>query len=400
MIKKLRLKIIVIMMTVVLLFLVFIFVSLYVSTASSYSRRSIESMMMSASGRPNAPGFSQVIIVECNQSSVTVLKNDLEYIDQTEIEELIYLADEDGEQSGLLRSRRIRYLRMIPFGETNRYIFSDAGGEMLALRTQLFNSLFIGGTALILFLIASIFLSKLLVKPVERAWDKQRRFIADASHELKTPLTVAMSNVDMLNSSSDLTSDKSKRRLDISTQELTHMQTLIENLLTLARADSGTIQTAHTFVDFSHIALDCAAVFEPVIYDNGKKLDIRIADGLKLSGSEDSLRRLTAILLDNACKYGKEGSVISICVEKEKHGSRQKHSERIHLSVSNEGLPISEKQLSMLFERFYRGDDSRGEIHGYGLGLSIAKSIVEEHHGTIWAESTPEGVITFHVLLY
>ena len=157
------------------------------------------------------------------------------------------------------------------------------------------------------------------------------------------------------------------------------MKSLVEEMLILARSDNQVRTAVFSEVSLSDIAADCALAFEPVAFEAGKSLDYRLADGVTVPGDGDKLRQLISVLLDNAIKYGADGGTVTLSLEKADRQAR--------LTVSNPGEPIPPEQLSRLFERFYRADDSRGEKSGFGLGLSIARTIAQEHRGTLRAES-------------
>ena len=234
--------------------------------------------------------------------------------------------------------------------------------------------------ALLLLLGISIVLARLVTKPVEQAWKKQRQFLSDASHELKTPLTVILSNAELLERA-ELT-ERPARWADNIHSEAARMRTLVEEMLTLARADNAPPTVHLTEVNFSELAMDAALAFEPVAFEGGKGLEFHVCQDLTVLGDADKLRRLVSILLDNAIKYGADGGTVTLALEKTERQAR--------LTVSNPGQPIPPQELERLFERFYRMDASRGEKSGFGLGLSIAAAIAGEHKGTLRAESDAE----------
>ena len=157
------------------------------------------------------------------------------------------------------------------------------------------------------------------------------------------------------------------------------MKSLVEQMLTLARADNMSTAPVFSQVSLSDTAEDCVLAFEPVAYEAGKPLVYDIAPDVLVQGDGDRLRQLVSILLDNAIKYGADGGTITLSV--------QKLDRQARLTVSNPGEPIPPEKLSHLFERFYRADDSRGEKSGFGLGLAIAENIASIHKGTLRAES-------------
>ena len=159
------------------------------------------------------------------------------------------------------------------------------------------------------------------------------------------------------------------------------MKTLVEEMLTLARADNMARSTVFSKVAFSEVAMDCILLFEPVAFEAGKRLEYTIRKDIFVNGDADSLKQVISILLDNAIKYGTPGGVIGLNAE------AADRTVRLEVSNENGGRPIPPEVLPHLFERFYRADASRGEQSGFGLGLSIAATIAADHKGTIKAES-------------
>ena len=280
------------------------------------------------------------------------------------------------EDEGVISSYRLRYLRQDK-GLYQKVVFVDMSMELAMLRDAMSSSLSIAAAALLLLLLVSVLLSFWATRPVEKAWKQQRQFLSDASHELKTPLTVILSNAELLDGAT--LSEKPARWADNIHSEALQMKTLVEEMLTLARADSTIPTAVMTDLSLSDLVQDCALAFEPVAFEAGKLLEFHIQEDVFVLGDGDKLRRLISILLDNAIKYGLPGGTITLALQKTDRQAR--------LIVSNPSAPIPPEQLKRLFERFYRADDSRGEQSGFGLGLSIALSIATEHKGTLKAES-------------
>ena len=279
---------------------------------------------------------------------------------------------------GSLPGYALRYLRQDD-GLYTQIAFVDISLETAALRQMMASYLRIGLLSLLLLAGASFLLSLRVTRPVERAWRQQRQFFSDASHELKTPLTVILSNAEMLETS-DLPERESCWRDNI-LSESRQMKTLVEEMLTLSRTEDAQRKPTVADVDLSDLSEDCALAFEPVAFEAGKPLSWDVTPALTVSGDGEKLRRLLSILLDNAAKYGAPGEGIVLSL-------RAERSQAI-LSVANGsgGHPIPPEELPRLFERFYRADASRGEQSGFGLGLPIAQAIAKEHHGALRAES-------------
>ena len=220
--------------------------------------------------------------------------------------------------------------------------------------------------------------------------ERQRReFIANISHELKTPLTVIMTNAELLNSPGFDEARRSQFAAHILTMSR-QMRRLIEEMLELARTDNGRSLSGFAPVDLSRLVSDALLPFEPVFFEKGLTLTSDIAPEVTVLGSGQHLRQVVDILLDNAQKYSDvPGEVTAVLT---RQGSR------CRLSVSNPGPALSKEELRSIFERFYRVDLAHTQRGSYGLGLSIARNIVAHHHVRIWAESK-EGRVTFTVEL-
>lgn len=247
----------------------------------------------------------------------------------------------------------------------------------------------IGAGSLLLFLAVSVLLSHWAVKPVDAAWKQQRQFVSDASHELKTPLTVILTNAELLQNAGE-----GPARFRFADNILTmarQMRGLIESLLDLARVDNGGAGNLKETVDLSELVTEAALPFEPVFFEKGLALESQVEPGLLVRGSPGRLRQVADVLLDNARKYAAPASTARLRLARS--GART-----CLLSVATRGPSLSPAQRRDIFKRFYRVDEARGRDGSYGLGLPIAQGIVEAHKGKIWVESGG-GVNTFFVRL-
>ncbi|HIV62496.1 MAG TPA: HAMP domain-containing histidine kinase [Candidatus Butyricicoccus avistercoris] len=234
---------------------------------------------------------------------------------------------------------------------------------------------------MIAFWLISRSLFKEALAPVQDAWNKQRRFVADASHELKTPLTVMLANFSVLLSHPNDTINEQRKWLINSRDEALNMQKLVESLLILARSDAAIDLPEMKLVHLSDLLLNSALSFEAVAFDKDIKMNTQIAPNIYVKGDEQALKQLISILLDNAVKYaGKNGE---INVKLFKHDVKY-----IIMQVQNSGKPIPANELPHIFERFYRGEQMRSTVNGHGLGLAIAHKIVQIHNGKITAQSS------------
>ncbi len=398
MIKRLRYKFVLIVMAVVTLILLGILFTMLVTTQKNNERMS-SSILYRALDMRSLPGGSKhpfgsnpspsesaalnmrvpVLVVQIENGSIHVAFNLLYFIKEDDIESIAALASGASDNMGVLKEYKLRYLR-VPTETGFRIAFTDISMEQEMSRSQFINSLLIGGAAMVVFFFLSLFLAHWAVRPVESAWEQQKQFIANASHELKTPLTVILSNADMLRTGNSFEDDKNTSRLEHIHAEAVRMKQLVEDMLTLARSDSAQSEQIHCVVDFSYVVKSAVLMYEPIIYDEGKKLSFEIMDNLSVIGDTTRLEQVMHILMDNACKYSIPGGAIRIDLSKAEH-------KKLILKVSNEGAPIPQDELERIFLRFYRRNESRSEHGSFGLGLSIAKSIVSEHKGRIWAES-------------
>ena len=251
----------------------------------------------------------------------------------------------------------------------------------------LFNDILVlGGIGLILLLLISIWLSKWLILPLEAAFNRQKQFISDASHEMKTPIAIISSNADALEAEIG-----KNKWLEYIQNETLWMNKLINNLLQLTTIDSYVDHKSQKKLNFSELAKSIVLPFEGITYDKQIKLVDLIEDNIYIAGDSIQLGQLISILLDNAINHTEPGGTITVKLKKQ-------YDKKV-LSVANTGeeIPLSEQKL--IFERFYRADKARARGKGnYGLGLAIANAIIHRHNGRI-SVSCKNQITTFTVVL-
>lgn len=401
MLRKLKIKFVSIIMFIITVMFLAILTFVMYSTQKNLERQSIQ-MMQSLEFRPmqqmpvnppeeipdhiRLPFFTITI-----QTDGEIEASGSEYYDLTDKEflnTLIESVSRQDEPTGVLPDYHLRYLKT-ERNHLQKIIFSDMTSEKVMLKSLLRNSLLIGLIGYILFFGISLILAEWVTKPVRKAWNEQKQFIADASHELKTPLTVIMTNAEMLEDSRYHDSEKrnfTKNILSMSKR----MRGLVEDLLELARIDNGTELTSVETLDYSRLLTDSILPFEPLFYEKDLKIISNIEPGIQVQGDKIKLEQVINILLDNAMKYSDADFPVMITL----------HSHGAHcvVSVSGRGKSLSKSECKKIFERFYRVNTARNDTQSYGLGLSIADSIIKEHHGKIWAESE-KGQNTFYVWL-
>lgn len=287
---------------------------------------------------------------------------------------------------GTLQNPDLRYI-VRHTGSGLRIAFADCTGELRAVRQLGLRLALAGLAALAAFLGISIWLARMAVRPVAEAWEQQRQFVADASHELKTPLTVMLTSASLIAAHPQSTVANQAKWLNAIRDEGAEMKQLIDDLLFLAKNDAARAPLVPSAVDFSDTVEGAALTMESVAFEHGIDLQTEIAPGLTVQGDAAALRRLAVILLDNAIKYAGTGGTVTLRLAAA--------GNQTVLTVHNTGKPIPPDRLPHIFERFYRADPSRTGS-GTGLGLAIAQSICQAHHATIRAESGQDGT-TFRV---
>ena len=387
MIRTLRLKFIAVTTAVVTVLLSVIFGLVIHFTGANLEEESIRFLRSAAEG-PLQPGLPGQVQLPCFVIRVTPWGQRIQFSggfdlsDDAMLTDIVTLAAAAEEDVGVLEDYSLRYLRTRSPGEAT-LVFTDISGERLTMRNLRLTCAAIGVLSVALFLAVSTLLARWAVRPVEQAWAEQRQFVADASHELKTPLTVILTNAELLQTDPDPRYARSVLAMS------RRMRTLVESLLELARVDGGAARAAFEETDLSQLLEDELLPFEPVYFERGLTLRSDISGDIRISGSPRHLRQVVSILLDNAMNHSPEGSTVSLCL------TRQGGSAL--LTAANPAPPMSREECQRIFRRFYRSDPARSG-GGYGLGLPIAQGIVTDHGGRIWAESR-DGELVFSVLL-
>ena len=266
-------------------------------------------------------------------------------------------------------------------------VFTDKGAEMNMLNKLIRTTILIGTISLIVLAAASFFLSRKVMQPLKTAFEKQKQFISDASHELKTPLTVISANADVL------TGEIGENRwLTYIKSQTDRMNVLVNDLLNLTRLENNSSNFVRTDFDLSKAIINTALPFECQAFESNKKFDVDVESGLSINGSELHIKQMAAIFIDNALKYSGDGGTVKV--------SLKKAGDKKVFSVYNTGQGIKEEEKDKLFERFYRSDQSRNRATGgYGLGLAIAKSIIDKHKFKIHIENEEGKSVRFVVTM-
>ena len=314
-------------------------------------------------------------------------------VDQT-FTESIYAIDEDtaieyaekvmdsGEKRGWISNYRYKvFSSEVGYG----VVFVDGSMNRSALMQSTMISAIVLLACATLVLMLIFLLSKKAVKPIAESYEKQKQFITDANHELKTPLTLIMANVEI----AELEIGKNEWLDDIRS-EGHRMAELVNQLVALSRMDEESQLMNVTEVPFGELVSDTVSEFEPLAKDRGKLLTASVDKEITYLGDEALLHRLVGILMDNAIKYCDGEGEISVSLSR---------GRRVVLTVENTYSAVGEIELHRLFDRFYRADKARKFTGGYGVGLSMAKAIVEKHKGEITAYKKDSAHIGFKIIL-
>lgn len=289
---------------------------------------------------------------------------------------------ESGKEKGYWRD----YRYLMTEGEETVIIFADCGRDLGTSRAFLFTSIWVSGLGLTAVFLLVLFSSKLVLRPVAESYEKQKQFITDASHEIKTPLTIIDANTEVLEM------EYGENQWTRSTRnQIGRLSSLTEKLVSLARMEERNDRKMVEF-SLSDAVREAEKPYEALALAENRTIHPVIDEGISMKGDEEAIRQLVGILLDNAVKYSPFGAVIRITL-------RQKGKSRI-LSVENPAPQLPEGNLDILFGRFYRADASRNSgTGGYGIGLAVARAIVRNHKGKITAVSHDGGFIVITAIL-
>jgi two-component system, OmpR family, sensor histidine kinase CiaH len=412
MINRLRIKLIAINMALVTIVLGATFVAVYASTSKQMARdtyrvleRTLEERFehqpprieiggeKPPPGSPdaNTPSYIAAFAAQLDQDGHVgrILAENVDVVDPSVLDQMVASALGSGQTSGILSDQNFRFL--IQGDERGTIIaFADRSEETRRLASLVRTSGLVGLGSLGGFFLISLILAHWAVAPIARSFQQQRQFVADASHELKTPLTVILANTEILLQEREKTIAQQQKWVEYIKTEALRMSELVNNMLFLAKTDDTSQELAVSLVNLSEVVYSSVLPFESVAYEQGKDIESSIDAGLVVKGEPGELKRLVGILLDNAIKYTPPGGRIKISLGQDQ--------DRIRLTVNNSGEAIPPGQLQHIFERFYRADASRvRDKGGYGLGLAIAHSIVTAHQGRIEVESSAAAGTTFTI---
>ncbi|MCH5342100.1 MAG: HAMP domain-containing histidine kinase [Acetatifactor sp.] len=327
-----------------------------------------------------------IILLDANGNIAAIRQDAAENYSEADLKDIVSHILDSGKTQGWRHYYKYRVMtRQTPTGSPETVIgLVNASSTLYSIFTMLSVSALIGILSFLVVLLIIIFASGRAVRPIAESYARQKQFVTDAGHELKTPLTVISANNElarMIYGSSEW--------FDSIDKQVSKMNGLVGSLITLAKMDEEQ-KPVFALFNLSDAVYDTAKSFENLIHTRGRLLTLDIAEDISYSGDESRLRQLVSILMDNAIKY---------CDDKGKIAVRFTADKSVCLQITNDYTGFEGFEPEKVFERFYRGDRARTPDGSFGLGLSIAKSIVELHRGIIRAKVLDHGRVQFEVVL-
>ena len=389
--EKLKKKIFLVMFAILTIFLVSI---LCIFNFQDYNHEKVEienklSRMENDRQAPGMPVFMDAVVYTVKYNTLNKVTEVINHTDNNVSEEkIIQIAENILESSNTKQGRRIGNLYLdqysYAFQAPNTLTIVDNTSAKAKLESLLKTSILIFVLIEIIIIILTVEITRWIIKPVIESFNRQKQFVADASHELKTPIAVIMANAEALEKEPE-----EKKWLNNIKSEADRMNELVTSLLDLAKLEEG--KEVQQEENLSKIVEMSVLTFESLMYENKIELEYDIQKDINIKCNSSQIKQLVAILIDNAIKHSETNGKISIALKKQKNDTV--------LTVSNRGKEIPKEIREKIFERFYRADESRNrDTNRYGLGLAIAKNIVENHNGKISVESE-KGITTFKVVL-
>ena len=390
MIRDIRRKYMIFVMMIATAMIVIIFLILYVGTRRNLVRdsyRFMNTVLDESADYIDSPKQSPVesripyLVLSLDDAEVVVGTRGgyFDLSDEDFLDELVQDAKQNGIAQGLLEEHGLRYLsrKDKETGQT-LIVYTDTSNE----RKMLLNFV-TASIPLMICAIGSLFLltysiSHVITQPVEEVHNRQRQFIANASHEIKTPLTVILANAELLREELPEEMPIQRGQADHIVAAGKSLRKMTEGLLDLSRTERIP-DSFKSMVSLSDLIRKTCLTFEPVFFENHLSLETNIEEGLQLLCNADQLNQVVTILLDNAVKYATPDSVVSLRLNRQRANCL--------LAVASKGPEIKKEDRERIFDRFFRTEEARITNEGHGLGLSIARQLVEMHGGKIWAES-------------
>ena len=397
MFEKLKRKIIFTIMSLITSVFIGIFGSIYFLNYNNMERE-MEINLKNAIHNPKKPTLNNPmmlgsIIIDLNSNNEIINIYTLLDINEDNLKDIIKKIDTNEKKLGKIKveGSSFGYLKDNNM-KGSKIVLINRESQKKLLNGILKTFLIIGSISLFILLAVSIFITNKILEPVIKSFERQKQFIADASHELKTPLAIIKTNSSVIKGNEYESVLSQMKWLNYIEDQTSRMGELIDEMLSLAKLDSGKEFFDFSNFNISHLVDNIILTFEAIIFENEIEFESDIKQEIYVNGDKEKIKKAITILLDNAIKYTNKNGKISVFLKEDKN--------KVKIVVKNTGEGIKKEDLDKIFERFYRVDGSRTrETGGYGLGLSIAKSIVESHKGKIYANSTLGEKTTFTIEL-
>jgi signal transduction histidine kinase len=372
-----------------------IFISTYISLEKDINRQLIEAIDFMEFNVPKKPNDISIIVeMDKLKNILKISKSVYTDIDDEKLKSTLEKIIESKRENGKIKISQTNYsylLKNTIYGY--KIAFVDRTVNQTLLNGLLKSFVGVGVISLIFLFVISIYLTNKSIHPIEETFNKQREFIQNASHELKTPLTIIKTDVSLVLSNKEDTILNQRKWIDSINSQTDRMSELIGEMLSLAKLDMDD-NIEFTKLNVSKLIESIILEFEALLFEKNILLNTNIQKNINIHGDRESLKKLFSILMDNAIKhsYDSLNKQISVNLYVDKN--------KLKFSITNTGYGIDSKYLDKIFERFFRIDSSRErKTGGYGLGLSIAKMICEKHRGKIYATSNVGVDTTFIVEL-
>ena len=386
MFKKLRFKLLLINMSLLTTVFIAIFGTIFVISSINMNREISTTLYSLIYNAPKVNPSTTFIALEIDQNG-NIIKQTQSFnteVDKTILKNVAHAVLNNKVNSGIvtISDSSYSYLKSINLNtKITRIVFVDRSNYQNFLYQLLKSFLLVGLLSLVILFIISVYLTNKTIRPIKQAFDKQKQFIADASHELKTPLTIIKTNTSLILSNPDDSVKYQVKWINYINSQIDRMSKLIDEMLSLAKLDAQESNINLLPINISKIIESMILMFDAIIYENNLNLESDIKKDVFVHGDKENLKRLFSILMDNAIKHTNKNGTLSIKLFIDRN--------KVKIIVKNTGQGIAKENLEKIFDRYYRADNSRDrETGGYGLGLAIAKSIVLKHKGKIYAQST------------
>lgn len=333
---------------------------------------------------PKSPGTIDFFILMADKSGEFLAAMNNDELDTSAAQQYISAILSENASSGMVNN--YQFCKSEKSNGT-LIVFTDKQAELDMLDQLTRTTILIGIVTFAILSVLAYFFSKKSIEPIKIAFEKQKQFVSDASHELKTPLTVISANADVL--SEEIGENKWLKYIKSQTER---MNILVNDLLNLTRLENNTSEFIRVDFNLSQAITNTALPFECQAFETNKIFEVDVEEGIVVNGSENHIKQMAAIFIDNALKYSGDGGKVIVKLKKQ--------GDKSVLSVFNTGSGVKEDEKHKIFERFYRSDDSRSRMTGgYGLGLAIAKSIIDKHRFKVTVDNHEGESICFNIIM-